>query len=236
MTNNNLMDIEESLSSKVNDSKILFDFEGKNISLSDYDAQTKIKIIPDLANEMEKIYDKENEGSLKNENCSNISFKNNSDNSNNCFMSIEIKMKEILRNENPKDKAFYDDSEINKGSLCQDELLKEQLMDDINDNDTKNNPKIINNNQFNKNFNSTKCSSEMEEKEEEENQEYNSPTNSKLNSPEANYDKESSKYKQNKTKKEIRKKIQTKIKMKKKKKIKNKVYYYTFNICLHKFW
>ena len=148
MTNNNLMDIEESLSSKVNDSKILYDLEDKNISLSDYDAQTKSKMNQNLVNEMEKIYDKKFEDSLKNENCSNISFQNNTDNSNNCFMSIEIKMKEILRNENPKDKAFYDDSEINKGSLSQDEPLKEKLMDDINDNDTNNIQKIINNNKL----------------------------------------------------------------------------------------
>lgn len=206
MTNNTLMDIEESLSSKVNDSKILYDLEDKNISLSDYEAQTKSKINPNLVNEMEKIYDKKFEDSLKNENCSNISFQNNTDNSNNCFMSIEIKMKEILRNENPKDKAFYDDSEINKGSLCQDEPLKEKLMDDINDNDTNNIQKIINNNQFYNNFDSTKYSSKIEEKEEEENQEYNSPTNSKMNSTEANYHNETSKSKPKKTKRRNSKK------------------------------
>ena len=205
MTNNNFMVIEESFSSKVNDSKILYDLEDKNISLSDYDAQTKSKTNPDLANEMEKIYDKENEGSLKNENCSNISFKNNSDNSNHCFMDIENNLKEIFGNENPKDKAFFDSTEINKDSLCQDEPLKEKLMDDINDNEIKNIQKIINNNQFYNNFDSTKYSS-IEEKEEEENQEYNSPTNSQINSKETNYHNESSKSKMKKTKRRNSKK------------------------------
>ena len=206
MTNNNFMVIEESFSSKVNDSKILYDLEDKNISLSDYDAQTKSKTNPDLANEMEKIYDKENEGSLKNENCSNISFKNNSDNSNHCFMDIENNLKEIFGNENPKDKAFFDSTEINKDSLCQDEPLKEKLMDDINDNEIKNIQKIINNNQFYNNFDSTKYSSKIEEKEEEENQEYNSPTNSQINSTETNYHNENSKSKMKKTKRRNSKK------------------------------
>lgn len=201
MDNNNYMDIEETFYSKVNDYKIIYDGE-RNPCLSDFGYLTKNQKNLVLANEIEKFYSKTNEESsndlsLKHENYSNNYMINNSENRN---------IKEIFINENHKIEAFFDYSEIKRsnGPLCQDEPLKEKLMDNINNNYTKNISKPINNDQFKNNFCATKYSSIVEE-EEEENQGNNSHTNSskisQLYSPETNYDNESSTFKTKKTKK-----------------------------------